>query len=139
MSEHTATASQLIAASTEEVFDAWIDAKTMGTFLCPIPGGSARATSDGREGGAFTVEMIAPGGESIPHTGIYATVDRPRELAFSWNSPYTQDSVVRITFAPKDGKTEVVLVHTNLPDEEQARNHTGGWASILQRLEEVFR
>lgn len=137
MSEMVARASRVINATPEKVFDAWLDAELMSQFMCPIPGGSAKATSDGRVGGAFTVEMIAPDGQSIPHHGEYTVVDRPKRLEFTWNSPYVEGSKVTITFAPSGAGTEVSLSHELLGSEESVKNHTGGWVSILELLEQA--
>ena len=139
MSQHTAEATLMVAAPPERVFDAWIDGSTMSKFMCPIPGGSAKATSSGAVGGALSVEMIAPDGTSIAHTGTYSTVDRPRTLAFSWNSPYTHDSIVTLTFVLQGEGTEVRLVHTGLADAAQADNHSGGWMAMLQQLDALLR
>ena len=40
-------------------------------------------------------------------------------------------------FAEKDGQTELVLNHTNLPDDEGGRGHEKGWTYFLGRITEV--
>jgi len=134
MSKHIAKATRVIKAPASTLFDAWINADTMSRFMCPIPGGTAKATSEGTVGGSFTVEMVAPDGQSIPHHGVYRTIDRPDKLVFTWNSPYARDTVVTITFKETSEGTEVKLVHESLADEEQAKSHTEGWTVILDIL-----
>jgi uncharacterized protein YndB with AHSA1/START domain len=40
-----------IAASPEDIFDAWTDADSLAQWLVPIAGGSTRARVDARVGG----------------------------------------------------------------------------------------
>jgi uncharacterized protein YndB with AHSA1/START domain len=78
-----------IAASPEEVFDAWTDAEFMMRWMRPGPGMDCRCQLDVRVGGGFEIDMIAPDGTTIPHTGTYRVVDRPRKLVFTWVSAPT--------------------------------------------------
>ncbi len=136
MSEMVAKASRVINAAPEKVFDAWLNEELMSQFMCPIPGGTAKASSEGKEGGSFSVEIVAPDGQSIPHHGEYTVVDRPNRLEFTWNSPFVQGSKVTIVFTKVEHGTEVSLTHELLGSEESVQNHTGGWVTILDLLEE---
>ena len=41
------------------------------------------------------------GSDDMPHAGTYVTIDRPRRLVFTWESPFSvEDSTVALTFAP---------------------------------------
>lgn len=40
----------------------------------------------------------------LPHSGVYETIDRPRRLVFTWESPHSIDgSTVTLDLAPVDG------------------------------------
>ena len=121
----------------ERVFDAWLDAKMLARFMTPGEGMTVpEAETDPRAGGRFRIVMQAPDGTQIPHSGTYLTVDRPRQIQFTWESPYSvDDSTVTLDFAAQDGGTRVTLTHVRFPDEQTRDNHAGGWNGILAALE----
>jgi uncharacterized protein YndB with AHSA1/START domain len=129
---------QFIAATPERVFDAWLDPATLRRFMCP--GENTRvlkAETDPQVGGRYDILMSNEMGD-IPHWGEYREIDRPNRLAFTWNSPHaTPDSVVTLTFSPKDGGTEVTLVHDRFPSDASRDGHEKGWTAILGKLAEI--
>ncbi len=126
---------QHIAAAPERVFDAWLDPATLVHFITPDPGfREPEVTNDPREGGGFKVIMKAPE-RDLPHWGTYKEIDRPNRLVFTWVSEFSlEDSTVTLTFAPKDGGTDVTLTHERFKSEELRDNHEKGWGAILNRL-----
>lgn len=138
MTDLSLTCRRLIKAPPEAVFDAWLDPAMMRRFMAPAPQNVVEARSDARVGGRFFVLMT---GETrdIPHQGTYQVVDRPRRLAFTWESPYSgPGSTVTIDFVPKDGGTEVVLTHVSFTSESSRDGHTKGWTGILDNLGSLF-
>ncbi len=130
-----------IAASPEELFDAFLDAKSLGEFMRPGSEKQSDVTVDPRVGGKFSVNMYV-NNTVIPHWGEYREIERPRKLVFTWVSKNTndQESVVTIQFHPIAGskpRTEVVLTQLLLPDA-QVKGHIGGWTRIVELLDEVF-
>ena len=125
----------LIATSPERVFDAWTDADSMSRWMRPGPGMQCRCRLDVRVGGSFEIDMIAPDGTTLPHTGIYRVVDRPRKLVFTWVSGPTdnRETVVTVEFLAASGGTEVVLRHEGLP-AGAANPHESGWKEIARHL-----
>lgn len=126
---------RVIPASRERVFDAWTDAEGMTRWMRPGPGMECRCELDVRVGGRFLIDMIAPDGTTLPHTGTYRVVDRPRKLVFTWMSGPTdhRETVVTLEFLESTGGTEVVLVHDGLP-AGAAEPHEEGWGLILEHL-----
>ncbi len=124
-----------IAAPAQELFDAWLDPARLSVFM--RPGGTPRTAVkiDPRVGGAFEIVMHQDSG-SVPHTGVYKVIDRPRRLVFTWNSPYAKqnDSLVTVEFRAKGNGTEIVLTHEGLPSDEMVAAHTKGWSDILELL-----
>ncbi len=63
------------------------------------------------------------------------------KLSYSWDG-HLQDksryfnSVVAWTLIPKDGGTELQLEHNGFEVLEDILNHTNGWKSCLQKMEE---
>jgi len=134
--EYTLTVQREIAAPAEVLFDAWLDARSLGEWLRPYGTRETRAETDPRVGGAFRIVMVDDD-VATPHTGTYREIDRPRRLVFTWNSPATQfrDSIVTVTFEPASDNSTVVAIHqVGLPDEQARAAHEGGWSSSLEKL-----
>jgi uncharacterized protein YndB with AHSA1/START domain len=96
-------------------------------------------TTDPRVGGEFEILMQTPRGE-IPHTGTYRKIDRPKRLAFTWNSDSagSRNSLVTLDFNPAGRGTELVLTHENLPSRQEADNHRKGWTRVLDQMSQVY-
>ncbi len=126
-----------IAAPAEALFDAWLDAESLGTWLRPGGIRETRAETDPQVGGTFRIVMV-DGDASLLHCGTYREIDRPRRLVFTWSSPATQlrDSVVTVTFELSSERSTVVQIHqVGLPDEEARASHQAGWSDILHELD----
>jgi uncharacterized protein YndB with AHSA1/START domain len=128
-----------IAASAEELFDAWLDPASLAVWMRPGDVQHITAKIDARVGGRFEI-MMHGATDTYPHTGTYQVIDRPRRLVFTWNSRATQqiDSLVTVEFQPTRGATEIVLTHERLPDAVAVAKHTSGWSDILMLIEQVF-
>jgi len=86
--EFTVTVRREIAAPAETLFDAWLDAERLGTWLRPRVVSETRAETDPREGGDFRIVMVRDRSD-ILHQGTYREIDRPSRLVFTWSSPAT--------------------------------------------------
>ena len=140
MTDLSVNISKTVNAPIERVFDAWLDPAMLTRFILPAPGmPQPQVETDPREGGRFSIIMQV-GDEKIPHNGTYLTVERPRRLACSWESPFSSDdSVVTLEFESIDAETtRVDLTHVKFPDAESRDNHAGGWNNILDQLNEVL-
>jgi len=133
------TVRRTIAATAEELFDAWLDPASIAVWMRPGPTTNTTIKVDPRVGGDFEIVMHTPGGP-IPHTGTYQEISRPRRLVFTWNSEYALhiDSLVTVEFRPSGGATEIVLTHERLPSADAVAKHTGGWSDILVLIEQVY-
>lgn len=130
-----------ISATAEELFDAFLDAESLGEFMRPGSERHSEVTTDPRVGGAFSIGMHV-NDAIVAHTGVYREIDRPHKLVFTWVSRNTnnQESVVTVCFNALPGKrqrTEVVLTQVLLP-EAQVKGHLGGWTRIIELLEERY-
>ena len=127
--EYSVTVRREIAASAEDLFDAWLDPQSLGSWLRPSSVRETRAETDPRVGGTFRVVMVEDESD-ILHTGAYREIDRPHRLVFTWSSPATwfRDSIVTVTFQPSSNSSTVVEIHqVGLPDEEAQASHHRGW------------
>jgi uncharacterized protein YndB with AHSA1/START domain len=126
-----------IAASAEDLFDAWLDPEALAVWM--RPGGIKKTTAivDARVGGRY--EIIMQGDETYPHTGEYRLIDRPKRLVFTWISNGTEqrESLVTVDFLRAGRSTEVIVTHEQLP-QAQRTSHTNGWTSALEHLDERY-
>jgi uncharacterized protein YndB with AHSA1/START domain len=130
------TVQREIAAPADDLFDAWLDAESLGSWFKPSATQETRAEIDPRVGGSFRIVMVTDE-SSMVHTGTYREIDRPRRLVFTWSSPATQfrDSIVTVTFEPSSDESTIVAIHhVGLPDEEARTGHQAGWSDILREL-----
>lgn len=125
-----------IAASAEELFDAWLDPASLAEWMRPFGITRTEATVNPRIGGTFEILMHRAAG-LVSHSGEYKLIDRPRLLVFTWRSLGTKqaDTLVTVAFhAGRGGRTEVVLTHEQLPDADVVSSHVSGWNRILDLL-----
>jgi len=139
--------SRLIPGPASEVFDAWFDpecpggpwhgAKTVlmnvavdGMFYFGIDRAKARSKNP----------AIADGGVLLGHFGRFVAIDRPRAAEHTWMSEHTRgmETTVSLTFEPRDGGTQMTIVHRGIPDDELGRGHERGWSFLLSRIAEHF-
>ncbi|MES1982458.1 MAG: SRPBCC domain-containing protein [Pseudomonadota bacterium] len=136
----TVTVKRTIAAPAQQLFDAWLNPASLAEWMRPCSSGTTRSTAnvDARVGGAFEIVMHVPSGP-VRHTGVYQTIDAPRTLVFTWNSPHAgqHDSLVTVEFRPDGGGTEVVITHERLPEAVRS-GHTAGWTEILESLSKTI-
>lgn len=138
--EYAVTVRREIAAPPEVLFDAWLDADSLGAWLKPGTARQTRAETDPREGGGFRIVMVNDEG-SVLHTGTYRVIDRPHRLVFTWSSRFTshRDSIVTVTFQPSSAGSTLVEVHqVGLPDRDARDSHSDGWTSALSHLESAY-
>jgi uncharacterized protein YndB with AHSA1/START domain len=138
-SETSLTITRQIAASPQDVFDAWTDGESMRTWMRPGDGTDARVTLDVRVGGKYRIDMIGGNGRVYEHTGEYLVVDRPRTLKFTWISEGTEQrrSTITIDLRPVGKQTELTLTHEGLPNAKATSEHRQGWTEILEQFVKV--
>ena len=138
--EYSVTVRREIAAPAEDLFDAWLDAESLGSWLRPGGIRETRAETDPRVGRGFRILMVDDR-STIVHTGTYREIDRPRRLTFTWSSPATgfRDSIVTVTFQPSPNGSTVVEIHqVGLPDAEAQASHHAGWTDALRELDRTI-
>jgi uncharacterized protein YndB with AHSA1/START domain len=138
--EYSLTIRREIAAPAETLFDAWLDAQSLASWMRPDGIRETRAETDPRVGGAFRIVMVADESD-VMHMGTYREINRPHRLVFTWSSPAThfRDSLVTVTFQPSSSGSTVVEIHqAGLPDEEAQISHHKGWSDALGELSHML-
>ena len=130
----TVVVERLVAASPEQVYDAWLDPDQAGRWLFRTPDGTLeRCEIDGRVGGRFRIDERR-GEDVAEHFGEYVALDRPRRLAFDfWTSFSEERTRVTVTIAPNSGGSRVTLTHEGVWADYEERTRQG-WTMILDNL-----
>ena len=126
-----------IAATRDEVFDAWTDATGMQSWMCPGDIISADIQLDPRVGGSLRVVMRSASG-AFEHWGEFTTIDRPSKLAFTWCAKATDFVPTLVTvefFEAPNGHCDLVLKHERFPRPDAREQYRGGWGQIVTHLE----
>jgi len=107
----------LIAASPEEVYDAYVDPKKHAEFT------GSPAAGRPRVGGSFTAwdGYIS---------GKFLVLERGKRVVHEWKTTEWPSgyppSTVELTLTTKEGKTELTMVQSDVP-AEQADEYAQGW------------
>jgi uncharacterized protein YndB with AHSA1/START domain len=130
---------RVIAASAEDLFDAWLDPEALAQWMRPGTINSTVAHVEPHVGGAYEITMQGQSGP-IVHKGVYRTIERPKRLVFTWISGPTenQESLVTVDFVRLDKHTEVIVTHEQLPESAMPA-HRNGWTSGLGHLDEAWQ
>jgi len=120
-----------IPAPPREVHDAWLNPKIPGN-----PWNAAeRFVLHPKVDGLFYWTL-----KGTAHYGRFTEIERPGRIQHTWVSPNTlgEESIVTVTFAKHGENTLMTLVHSDLPDTDEARGHERGWNYFLGIFCEQF-
>jgi uncharacterized protein YndB with AHSA1/START domain len=136
MAEHSITLTRTVAASPDRVFAWWTEADLLATWWWPQLAGTSYDV-DARQGGGYRIESPVIGAVV---GGVYAEVDPPRRLAFTW--VWEQDGIaepeeqVEVDLEP-DGAGTAVTVRHRSADVLEGSSTEQGWKDVLDRLVRV--
>ena len=138
---HTLKMSRIIPASRKEVFEAWTTAESLKQWICPEDSSVSFIELDVRVGGTFRIEMQHADEGEMVLTGTYREIRPPEKLVFTWVSKHThfRDSLVTLDFIARGEATELILLQTQLPDDEAVERHTAGWRQLMDHLAMVLQ
>lgn len=135
MTSSTISISRTVAAAPERVYAAWTDAEQLATWWWPQLAGTTYDV-DARQGGRFHIDSPTIGATV---TGVYAEVQPPRRLAFTWRwqdadqQEEAVDDIVVVTFEPEDDLTRVTVAHTSSAHVPEGAAEQG-WNDVMERL-----
>jgi uncharacterized protein YndB with AHSA1/START domain len=136
---HDVVVPHAFSAAPERVFDAWLDPRLIQQWFGPGLGETQPVAVDPRVGGAFRIVQVRDG-EPVGHTGKYLTLERPRELAFTWAVDGVEDySEVRVRIEPAADGSSVRLVHrvdAEWKDYGDRIHHA--WLSMMKEMDAIL-
>ena len=128
------------AAPRELVFRACTEAPLMSQWFArgpKMPEGKILEL-DARPGGRYLIEVVSDmDGRTYRMQGTYREVIRPSRVSFTWwyDLADFDESLVTIDLREvDDGKTELTLTHSLLPDRMRDA-HRQGWEECLEALD----
>jgi uncharacterized protein YndB with AHSA1/START domain len=129
-----------IKAPVAQVFDAWTQPEQLRRWWGPRPVTCSDAEVDLRVGGAYRIGNLLPDGSVLWISGEFEIVEPPHRIVYTWQvagkaPAASARSRVTVRFEPRDGGTEVVVVHERIDTEETRADHEKGWNGCLESLE----
>jgi uncharacterized protein YndB with AHSA1/START domain len=130
-----------IRATAERLFDAWTRPEQLLQWWGPAHVECAGAEVDLRAGGRYRIGNRLPDGQVLWIAGEFEEVTPPRRLVYTWRLGARTGDPERVTvrFEPRDGGTEVIVVHERLLDQAVRDDHERGWHGCLDGLEAYLR
>jgi uncharacterized protein YndB with AHSA1/START domain len=125
-----------LRASQERIFDAWTRPEHLRAWWGPRPVTCSGAEVDLRVGGGYRIANALPDGKTVIIEGTFQRIERPRLLVYTWRMGEHEPvpSLVTVRFEPRGERTEVVIVHEQLPNAEVRESHVQGWNGCLDGL-----
>jgi glutathione S-transferase len=122
---------RVFAAFTEKsLMQAWYGPENMTVPHCDV---------DARVGGKYRVEMHSPSGLVHVVTGEFKEIRPPERLVYTWGwlngAGRGPETVVTLSFAPRDGGTDLTLEQSGFLTEESRQQHNRGWLSSFEALD----
>ncbi|OLF15297.1 SRPBCC family protein [Actinophytocola xanthii] len=124
-------------APRELVFRCWTDPEQLVGWWGPTGVAAESVAVDVTGGGAWRIGMRnSADGAEYWCSGVYLEVVPPRRLVFSfaWDGEDAEDTLVTVTFAELDGKTEMTFHQTGFRTDESRDGHIEGWQSAFDDL-----
>ena len=135
---------RLIAATPEEVFEAYINPEAMKIWFQLL--GEPMIVEnevDLRVGGKWVSAWGFTPDQLFRETNVFEVVDRPHRLVSkstgSTPDGLTLDTDVEVTFQEQDGKTLMTVVQSGFPEKDMRDFFaTKAWIGAFDRLEAYF-
>jgi len=129
-----------IYASVERVFEAWTRPAHLKQWWGPDSVSCADAEIDLRVGGRYRIANQFPDGKLVWIVGEFELVAPPHKLVYTWRLEPDARASERVTvrFEPRDGATEVIVIHDRIPNMAIRDRHEQGWHGCLNGLAEFL-
>jgi uncharacterized protein YndB with AHSA1/START domain len=134
---------RFINAQRDRVYAAWTDPAQLKEWWGPEHVRTRSLVADVRVGGRYRWDLTNPEGEQMSVFGEYRELVPGNKMVFTWkwdddDAWKSGNSIVTVELFDRNGGTELLLTHEQLPSEESRDRHNDGWNSVLDRLEKFF-
>jgi uncharacterized protein YndB with AHSA1/START domain len=127
---------RLIEAQPEEVYEVWLDQSCPGSPWFGVPKVILNPQIDGLFYSMYKIEA-----REIAHYGRFIDLNRPSKIQYTWVSEATHglETLLTVSFEPMNGRTQVSVNHSNVPDDEAGKRHQHAWGFVLNRIASHFK
>jgi len=129
-------------APPERVFAAFTDKGLMQAWYGPETMTIPRCDVDARVGGGYRIEMHSPSGFVHVLTGEFKEIRPPERLVYTWGwlngAGRGPETVVTLTFAARDGGTDLILEQSGFLTDEARERHQHGWNASWPGLDAML-
>jgi uncharacterized protein YndB with AHSA1/START domain len=134
---------RFINAPRSRVYAAWTDPSQLKQWWGPESVRTRKFAADVRVGGKYHWDLINQEDEEMSVFGEYRELVPEKKIAFTWKWDdddvwENRNSIVTIELSDRDGGTELILNHEQLPSEESRDRHNQGWNSVFDQLEKFL-
>ncbi|MDA8015961.1 MAG: SRPBCC domain-containing protein [Thermoanaerobaculia bacterium] len=146
MTEHdserrSVTLQRVFEAPIDLVFEAWTQARHVEQWMkCDVKATLELENWVPAVGSEFRTHMVLPGVFDTWGSGRFLEVAPPRLLVYRLDAdPELQvpEMEVRVEFRDLDGRTELTLTHSGIPNEQLCGIIDGGWTASLGQLQDL--
>lgn len=135
---------RVLNAPRDLVWQAWTQREHLLRWSAPRDFTLTHCEGDLRPGGAWRSCMKAPDGEDHWVGGVYREIVPVERLVFThvWddeNGNPGPETVVTLTLADEDGKTNMTFQQTGFSSASSRDGHKEGWSESFERLEELLK
>ena len=136
---------RVIAASPDEVFDAWTQPQLMRKWLAPGENKVIDARTDVRVGGEFRIRSTAPDGALHVIDGTYCELSEGKRIVMTWgySGPVEllceMETLLEIDLAAApNGATAMTVRQSRIATAEAAKGYREGWPTCFDKLARAF-
>jgi glutathione S-transferase len=130
------------SAPPERVFAAFTEKALMQAWFGPEAMTVPHCEVDARVGGKYRVEMHSLSGFVHVLTGEFREIRPPERLVYTWGwlngAGRGPETVVTLTFAARDGGTDLTLEQSGFLNEEARERHQHGWNASWPALDSML-
>jgi glutathione S-transferase len=134
---------RFVKAPRDRVYSAWTESEQLRKWFGPENVKTRNLIADARVGGQFRWDLTDQEGKEITISGEYRELEPGKKIVFTWRLEEDENwknhsSIVTVKFFDRQGGTEIRLTHEKLPNEASRDDHTQGWNSALDKVEEFL-
>ena len=138
--ENELVITRVFDAPRELVYEAWTDAEQLTAWLGPEGFTAHSVSGDVRPGGRWRSAIRSADGTEFWCSGEYRETVPPERLVFTFEWEDTdgskpgENSVITVSLADADGKTEMTFRQVGLESADSRDGHTDGWQQAFNKL-----
>ena len=125
-------------APIDRVFNAWLSADALRAFMGGENHQVLDASTSAHVGGPYRIVVQTPD-EVMAVGGMYREIVKNKRIVCTWtweedDPKDAHETLLTLEFSSLGDRTELVLTHENLANEQSRDGHAAGWKEIYETL-----